>query len=96
MRRFRLTTAAKVLILVLILALAGGGVFAGLKTGFVKFPEKHETSKIETNKVKDTNTESEKTNGEVTVNDVNEDGNVINTEKENNSTINISLDEWIG
>ena len=36
MRRFRLTKAAKILIMVLVLALTGGGVFAGVKTGFIK------------------------------------------------------------
>lgn len=94
MRRFKLTTAAKVLILIVILALIGGGIFAGLKTGLVKFHEKQkqEVSSIEVDKVKDT----EKSDGKVTVSDADENGNVMNTEKVNNSTINISLDEWIG
>ena len=36
MRRFRLTKGAKVLILILVIALIGGGIFMGLKTGVVK------------------------------------------------------------
>ena len=35
-KRFRLTKASKILIMVLVIALIGGGVFAGLKTGIVK------------------------------------------------------------
>ena len=36
MKRFRLTKGAKVLILILVIALIGGGIFMGLKTGVVK------------------------------------------------------------
>lgn len=36
MKRFRLTKGAKVLIMILIIALIGGGIFMGLKTGVVK------------------------------------------------------------
>lgn len=32
-KRFRLTKASKILIMVLVIALIGGGVFAGVKTG---------------------------------------------------------------
>ena len=35
-RRFRLTKASKILIMVLIVALIGGGIFAGLQTGVVQ------------------------------------------------------------
>ena len=35
-KRFRLTTPAKILLMVLIVALVGGGIFAGVKTGHVK------------------------------------------------------------
>ena len=35
MKRFRLTKAAKILIMVVVVALLGGGVFAGVKTGLV-------------------------------------------------------------
>ena len=67
MKRFRLTKGAKILILILVVALIGGGIFMGLKTGIVKNDLKPDA-----------------------------DGNVINTSKENEETINLSLDEWIG
>ena len=79
-KRFKLTKAAKILIFVLIVAIIGGGVFAGIKTGFVK-----------TDKIKDIT--GKKT--EATV-EADEDGNVINTSKDDEKTINLSLDEWIG
>lgn len=68
--QYKLTTFSKVLILILVLALAGTGVFFGLKSGKVK------TKNME--KLMD------------------DDGNVINTEKTTEDTINLSLDEWIG
>lgn len=36
MKRFRLTKGAKILIMILVVALIGGGIFMGLKTGVVK------------------------------------------------------------
>lgn len=36
MKRFRLTKGAKILIVILVIALIGGGIFMGLKTGVVK------------------------------------------------------------
>lgn len=36
MKRFRLTKGAKILIMVLVIAIIGGGIFMGLKTGIVK------------------------------------------------------------
>ena len=75
MRRFRLTKAAKILILIIALALVGVGVFAGLKTGFIKTSDnKKEEIKV----------------------DYDSNGNVINTVKTDATTINLSLDEWIG
>ena len=70
-KRFKLTKAAKVLILLVVVALIGGGVFAGLKTGVVK-PDEELAALMD------------------------DDGNVINTEKTSEDTINLSLDEWIG
>ena len=70
-KRFRLTKAAKMLIFVLVVALAGGGVFFGVKSGKVK-PDKKLAAMTD------------------------DDGNVMNTEKETENTINLSLDEWIG
>ena len=85
-RRFRLTKTAKILIMILIIALVGGGVFAGVKTGFIKTNDasKNETvvtdnNKVETNNTTNNNTASNKNNTDVL-----------------DDTINISLDEWIG
>lgn len=87
MRRFRLTKAAKVLIMIIVVALLGVGVFSGLKTGFVKSGK--ETANEKTEEVKKDTVTSD-------VNEPDEDGNIINTDKTNNKTINLSLDEWIG
>lgn len=76
MRRFRLTKAAKILILILVIAVLGIGVFVGLKSGIVKL--KDGGSKAGTSV------------------DYDADGNVMNTEKTDDKTINLSLDEWIG
>lgn len=85
-RRFRLTKASKILIFILVVALLGGGVFAGLKTGVVKTnSDKKESVSENKNDYNDNNTIS-----------ADEDGNVINTDKSDDKTINISLDEWIG
>lgn len=78
MKRFRLTKAAKILIVALILALVGGGVFWGVDSGLIKTKEKSPDNNVGSNAT------------------ANEDGNVINTEKEDTKTINLSLDEWIG
>lgn len=75
-KRFRLTKTAKIVIFIVIIALLGVGVFAGIKTGFIK------TSKKVKNEITNLMPDS--------------DGNVINTDKSNNKTINLSLDEWIG
>lgn len=71
-KRFKLTKASKILILVLVLALIGGGVFFGVKSGAVTTDSKLMESLMD------------------------EEGNVINTEKADSKTINLSLDEWIG
>lgn len=86
MRRFRLTKAAKILIIIVALVLIGVGIFAGVKTGFIKTSDdkKDETVKP--------NTDIEH---EINV-DYDENGNVMNIEKTDPSTINVSLDEWIG
>lgn len=83
-RRFRLTKAAKILLLVVVMVLIGGGVFFGIKGGLIKTTPNKAT--VSTEKVKDKTGNSS----------VDKDGNVINTEKDNNKTINLSLDEWIG
>lgn len=85
-RRFRLTKASKILIFILVVALLGGGVSVGLKTGVVKTnSDKKESVSENKNDYNDNNTIS-----------ADEDGNVINTDKSDDKTINISLDEWIG
>lgn len=89
-RRFRLTKAAKIIIFVLVMALIGGGAFAAVNTGFVKTGR----DKVSVSSVGDT---TKPANNKVTnAINVDESGNVINTEKETNNTINLSLDEWIG
>ena len=80
MRRFRLTKAAKILIVLLVIALFGGGVYAGMKTGLVTTDGKKETKKP----------------NKGTVVDYDENGNVMNIDNSNDATINLSLDEWIG
>lgn len=87
-KRFRLTKTAKILLFVIIVALIGGGVFLGVKGGLIKTSGDKEPGVVEENTksdVKDTDSSL-----------VNDDGNVINTGKDDNKTINISLDEWIG
>ena len=74
--RFRLTKAAKVLLLlVIVVALAVTG-FVGVKTGFVKLKD-----------------HSSKKTASV---DYDKNGNVMTTNKTDEQTINLSLDEWIG
>lgn len=81
-KRFRLTKPAKILSLILVLVIVIGGVFAGLKSGIVKTSGDGFISSL-----KKTKTGSVKAD---------KDGNVINTDKNSNDTINLSLDEWIG
>lgn len=88
--RFKLTKTAKVLIFILILAVIGGGVFAGVKTGFIK-TSKDVTSDNEESSIADIFSESEDSSETVA-----DDGSVINTDKTDETTINLSLDEWIG
>nr|WP_024835494.1 phosphate ABC transporter substrate-binding/OmpA family protein [Clostridium sp. 12(A)] len=84
-RRFRPTKAAKFLLLVVVMALIGGGIFFGINSGLIKTSSgKDNIASIEKVKKESVNVSSDK------------DGNVINTEKNDNKTINLSLDEWIG
>lgn len=82
-KRFKLTKASKILIMILVVALIGGGVFAGLKTGVVK------TKKGDTKKITDetTNTVSDNSNSGV---------KSSATKSDDDGTINLSLDEWVG
>lgn len=81
----RLTLFSKILILLLILGLLGGGIYVGLSKGVIKKGEDTKTENVVSN---DKSTP--------TVDNTDEDGNVINTEKTTSDTINLSLDEWIG
>ena len=80
----RLTTFSKVLILILIIGIIGGGIYAGVRNGLItKKADKTVESNVKVEEV---------INGP----SADEDGNVINTAKASNDTINLSLDEWIG
>lgn len=81
-KRFRLTKAAKILIMVLIVALIGGGIFAGVQTGVIQTKKNKKESIVA--KTGNTNTNKE--------NSVNKD----NKTADDDTTINLSLDEWIG
>lgn len=85
-KRFRLTKTAKIMIFVLIIALLGGGVFAGLKTGLVKTNSKSD-QKVETS--------SNSVDSNV---DTSNKGTTTNTNNKSETTniINLSLDEWVG
>lgn len=85
-KRFRLTKTAKIMIFVLIIALLGGGVFVGLKTGLVKTDSKSE---------KEVEMSNSSVDNEVEVSDKKVDSNSEN-KSENTNTINLSLDEWVG
>lgn len=81
-KRFRLTKAAKILIMVLIIALLGGGIFAGTQTGMIQTKKNKKESIV--SKTGNTNANKE--------NSVNKD----NKTADDDTTINLSLDEWIG
>ena len=85
-KRFRLTKTAKILIFVVIIALLGGGVFAGLKTGLVKTGSKTE-QKAETT--------SSNVDNSASMSDKENTANTNNNSK-NTNVINLSLDEWVG
>ena len=83
-KRFRLTKASKILIMILIVALIGGGVFAGLKTGFIKTKN-------------DTKTDSVLTDNDTNSNvNTSAEANADSKKTDSDGTINLSLDEWIG
>lgn len=85
-KRFRLTKTAKIMIFVVIIALLGGGVFAGLKTGLVKTnsraDQKVEASSSDTDNKVSVSTENDTTDA--------------NNKSDNINVINLSLDEWVG
>lgn len=91
-KRFRLTKAAKILIMVLIVALLGGGIFAGTQTGMIQTKKDKSVSGTTTS---ETVAKTESTSN-------NEDDDKKNTVKKDeaktadDNVINVSLDEWIG
>lgn len=89
MKRFKLTKAAKILILVIVLGLIGGGVFTGLKTGFIKTDKDSKNETIVVNNNKNDNKVDVNTNDSNTASDK-------ETTDGLDKTIDISLDEWVG
>lgn len=90
-RRFKLNTLGKIVLMVFVVALLGGGVFAGLKTGLVTTDKNK--NEVATNNSTNTVNTNKDTNA---VLDYDENGNVMTTDKTDETTINVSLDEWIG
>lgn len=88
-KRFRLTKAAKIMVFMLIIALLGGGVFVGLKTGFIKAKDKINKETVATEDKRNDKIESNSGSANNMLSGMN-DTNVLD------DTINISLDEWIG
>ena len=96
-KRFRLTKAAKILIMVLIIALLGGGIFAGTQTGMIQTKKNKSVSGTTTSETV-AKTEATSDNEDV------DKKNIVKqteTKKDNPKTaddnaINVSLDEWIG
>lgn len=83
--RFRLTKTAKILLSFILAIILIAGVVFGLKTGVIKNDVKDNDKKEVENII-----ESEVSN------DTSDDDTVMTTDKKTSSTINISLDEWIG
>lgn len=94
MKRFRLTKAAKILIMLVVIVLIGGGLFAGIKTGLVTTSE-NKTDKVKT-KTDNKTAKTDEVNVTDVVVDYDDNGNVMTTDKTDEATINLSLDEWIG
>ena len=82
--RFRLTKTAKVLISLILAIVVVIGVVFGLKSGLIKNDIKDKKVDKEVNSVLD-NTEATE-----------DPDTVMTTDKKSASTINVSLDEWIG
>ena len=60
-RRFRLTKTAKILILIIVLCVLGGGVFAAFKTGLVKNePKKTDKETVVTDSMANSTTNDSK------------------------------------
>lgn len=90
MKRFRLTKTAKILIMIIVLALLGGAAFIATKTGFVKSNKSQNPNKTETTTLP--NNDENETNQNNTSSSSSDKTDTSNDGK----TINLSLDEWIG
>lgn len=91
-RRFRLTKAAKVILVVLIMAAIGGGLFWGVKSGVIK--TKSDDGKATAQTKPTENAGSEQKPGKPS-----EKNPVTTADKEtedSDEVIDLSLDEWIG
>lgn len=87
MKRFRLTKVSKILILIMVIAAMFGVGFFAVKKGFVK--TKNDPVKVETVDKTDKDNKAKKPVNKP-IKETEE------TKKENNTAINLSLDEWIG
>ena len=85
-KRFRLTKTAKILVFMIILALIGCGLFVGIKAGIVKTDNDAE-QKVET---------VEPNENDKAADSVDNDKSDVTDEDDNEDTINLSLDEWVG
>lgn len=92
MKRFRLTKAAKVLILLVVIAAIGGGVFAGIKTGFIKTDDKSNKEDTVISDSKDATAG----NNASDASDVQQSSNKDTNSSKSSDTINLSIDEWVG
>lgn len=89
-RRFRLTKTAKILILIIVLCVLGGGVFAAFKTGLVKNePKKTNKETVVTDSMAANSTTND-------TKDTEKKNESASTPTEDNNTINLSIDEWVG
>lgn len=91
--RFRLTKTAKIFLSIILAIIVVAGVVFGLKSGLIKNDIKDKANK---EAVEDVLEAEDKTDKADEAEDVADNGNVMTTDKKTSSTINLSLDEWIG
>ena len=96
-KRFRLTKAAKILIMVLIIALLGGGIFAGTQTGMIQTKKNKSVSGTTTSETV-AKTEATSDNDDVDKKNIVQQTETKQDEPKtaDDNAINVSLDEWIG
>lgn len=88
-RRFRLTRMAKILIFVIVVALLGGGVFAGVKTGLVKTNSSNGNKREEVSDSSFATTDTENLNE-------NSGENTAQKTESKLDVMNLAVDEWVG